>query len=166
MAKVLFWVLYHWSTPPMEINVIDHHGSWLLNILIATLTRNWLERAGLRSITFLPESGTWHWKPDGSDSCPITNFLMFYTVISESGGHYWEAMWQHLIKYVGREIMAPLCTDDLLEKYSIVDYGRWRLQTLMIPMAIHHQPATRQWSTAIKEYLPGETGMESLSYSC
>lgn len=52
MAKVLFWVLYHLSTPPMDINVIDHHGSWLLNIPIATLTKNWLERAGLRSVPF------------------------------------------------------------------------------------------------------------------
>lgn len=51
MAKVLFWVEHHLSTPPMDINVIDHHGSWLLNILIATLTRNWLEGAGLRGIT-------------------------------------------------------------------------------------------------------------------
>lgn len=40
--------------------------------------------------------------------------------------------------------MAPLCTDDLLEKYSIVDYRRWSLQTLMIPTAIHHQPETCQ----------------------
>ena len=39
--------------------------------------------------------------------------------------------------------MAPLCTDDLLEKYSIVDYRRWSLQTLMIPMGAGRMPLER-----------------------